>query len=43
MPILCYGVLQTRKLKLFVSEVPGFAPVAKLTICPDVEDQILKA
>jgi hypothetical protein len=42
-PEVTIGVLQTKKLKLLVSEVPGLAPVAKLTICPEVDDQILKA
>jgi hypothetical protein len=35
------GVLQTKKLNILVFEVPGLAPVLKLTICPEAEDQIL--
>ena len=37
------GVLQTKKLKLLVFEVPTIAPVLKLTTVPDCEVQILKA
>ena len=35
------GVLQHKKLKLFVFEVPTLDPVKKLTTRPDSEVQIL--